>query len=76
MEPVFYVIALMGCGDTAQACTQQRVEAPHYSSMAACRAAMPDAIRRNTDIDYPVISAACQASGPIMVERKAAPHRG
>jgi hypothetical protein len=69
MEPIFYVIAIMGCGDGSQMCAQQRLEPARYTSIQACQEAMPAAIRRNTDIDYPVISAACRASGPIMVER-------
>ena len=69
MEPIFYVIAILGCGDGSQMCAQQRLEPVRYTSIQACHEAMPAALRRNTDIDYPVISAACKASGPIMVER-------
>jgi len=77
MGSVFYVIAIMGCGDGQTQCAQQRIEPTRYYSAAQCRAAMPAALIRNTDIDYPVISAACKASGPIMVERtKASAHRG
>lgn len=69
MEPVFYVMAILGCGDGSQMCAEQRIEPARYTSIAACREAMPAAIRRNADLDYPVIAAACKASGPIMVER-------
>ncbi len=75
MEPVFYVMAILGCGDGGQACAQQRLEPARYTSIEACREAMPDALRRNADIDYPVISAACQASGPIVVDRTGASPR-
>ena len=64
MNPIFYVIAIMGCADGGQACQQQRVEPIRYVTPAACQAAMPDALARNTDLDYPTIQAACRASGP------------
>jgi hypothetical protein len=75
MEPVFYVMAILGCGDGSQMCTQQRLEPARYTSVQACQEAMPAALRRNSDIDFPVISAACKASGPIMVERNGAASR-
>ena len=58
MQPIFYVIAIMGCGDGSQVCQQQRVEPIHYVTAAACQAAMPAALERNTDIDAPEIQAA------------------
>lgn len=63
MEPVFFVMAILGCGDDGAACSQQRIEPAHYTTAAQCQAAMPAALRRNTDIDYPVVSAACQQRG-------------
>jgi hypothetical protein len=63
MEPVFFVMAILGCSDDGGACSQQRTEPAHYTSAAQCQAAMPAALRRNTDIDYPVVTAACQQHG-------------
>ena len=68
MEPVFYVMAILGCGDEGAQCSQQRVEPARYQSAAQCQAAMPAALRRNTDIDYPVITAACQQQGARYAE--------
>ena len=68
MQPIFYVIAIMGCGDGGQACQQQRVEPIHYVSPAACEAAMPAALERNTDVDYPTIQVACRANGNIIAD--------
>lgn len=77
MQPIFYVIALMGCTDDGQACQQQRVEPVHYLTPAACEAAVPDALGRNADLDYPTIEASCRASGLIMVDNgKAQQRRG
>lgn len=70
MHPLFYVIAIMGCSDGGQACQQQRVEPVHYVTPAACQAAIPAALERNTDIDYPTIEVACRASG-MQIAREA-----
>jgi hypothetical protein len=63
MDPVFFVMAILGCGDAGTACSQQRVEPVRFESVSACQAAIPDALRRNTDISYPVIAASCQQQG-------------
>ena len=68
MHPIFYVIAIMGCSDGGQACRQQRVEPIRYETPAACQAAMPAALERNTDLDYPTIQVACRASGQIIAD--------
>lgn len=65
MQPLFYVIAIMGCSDGSQMCQQQRVEPVRYESSMACQAAMPSALQRNSDLSFPVIEAACKANGPI-----------
>ena len=63
MDHILYVLAIMGCGDDNLTCQQARVEPVRYSSYAACQQAMPAALGRNTDVDYPVIAAACQRDG-------------
>jgi len=68
MGSVFYVIAIMGCGDGQTQCAQQRIEPVRYFSAAQCRAAMPAALIRNTDLDYPTITAACRQIGQSMAE--------
>lgn len=70
MHPVFYVIALLGCSDGSALCQQQRIEPIRYQTPAACQAAMPAALERNTDIDAPVIEASCQASGPTIAREQ------
>lgn len=66
MGSVFYVIAIMGCGDGQTQCAQQRIEPVRYYNAAQCRAAMPAALIRNTNIDYPTITAACRQVGQSM----------
>ena len=63
MDQALYVLAIMGCSDDSTQCRQARVEPVRYTSIQACQEAMPAALRRSTDIDYPVISAACQRQG-------------
>lgn len=70
MEPVYFVMAILGCGDGSQGCQQARVEPIHYASAVQCQAAMPAALARNTDLDFPEISAACRSSGLQMTKAK------
>lgn len=63
MEPLFYVMAIMGCGDGSRQCEQARVEPARYHSAMLCQAAMPAALARNSDLSYPVITATCRATG-------------
>jgi hypothetical protein len=70
MEPLFYVMAIMGCGDGTQQCTPARVEPARYATIQQCQAAMPAALQRNTDIDYPEIAAACRASSVRLVKAR------
>lgn len=77
MEPIFYVMAIMGCGDGSEQCAQARVEPAHYQSIQACQAAMAGALQRNSDLAFPVISAACRASGQLLTQRPGEQrHRG
>jgi hypothetical protein len=72
MEPVFYVLAILGCGDGSSQCTQARIEPARYQTVQQCQAQLPAALARNTDLSFPTISAACQASGAMTA--KAEPH--
>jgi hypothetical protein len=72
MDQVLYVLAIMGCADDSMQCQQARVEPARYTSVQACQQQMQGALQRNTDIDYPVISAACQRATPQMVDARPA----
>ena len=63
MEPLFYVMAIMGCADGNVQCTEARIVPAHYQTMAQCRAALPDQLARNTDVPYPMIGDACRSAG-------------
>lgn len=68
MEPMFFVMAILGCGDAGTLCSEARVEPARYSSIQACQAALPQGLARNTDLSFPTISAACRAGGPQMAK--------
>ncbi|MEG3163556.1 hypothetical protein U1701_03000 [Sphingomonas sp. PB2P19] len=63
MEPLFYVMAIMGCGDGNTQCTEARIVRARYESMAQCRAALPDQLAQNTDVPFPMIGANCRTAG-------------
>ncbi len=71
MEPLYYVMAIMGCGDTGTACQEARVEPVRYESAGQCRAAMDDTLFKHTDLSFPVISAACQSNTERMARAEA-----
>ncbi|TXC72376.1 hypothetical protein FSB78_16550 [Sphingomonas ginsenosidivorax] len=74
MEPLFYVMAIMGCGDGNVQCTEARIVPARYESMAQCRAALPTQLAQNTDVPYPMIGANCRTAGSqIAVSAKAKP---
>ena len=68
MEPVFFVMAILGCGDGNADCRPARLDPVRYATAAQCQAAMPTALARHTDLAFPVIAANCRASGPVMVQ--------
>lgn len=69
MEPVFFVMAIMGCADDGMACRQERVEPVRYESAAQCQAAISGALERNADLDYPVVAASCLQGGQRFADR-------
>ncbi|MCC2980091.1 MULTISPECIES: hypothetical protein [unclassified Sphingomonas] len=76
MQPIFFVLAIMGCGDDQQMCAEARVEPVRYATVQQCQAALPAALARNTDLSFPVISAACRANGPQWVSKSEGSPRG
>ena len=76
MEPLFYVMAILGCGDGSSQCTEARVEPAHYASVQQCQAALPAVLARNTDLSFPTIAANCRANGPMMAKAELRNRRG
>jgi hypothetical protein len=73
MEPLYFVMAIMGCGDAGMGCEQVRVEPARYRSVLECQAAMPDALRRNSDLSFPELTGTCQRKGLRMAKNETRP---
>ncbi len=71
MQPLYYVMAILGCGDDGAVCQQVRLEPVRYQSAAACQAAMANALQRSTDLSFPVVQAACERRGLMMADATA-----
>ena len=63
MEPLYFVMAILGCGDDGVSCQQARIEPVRYESAGQCQAAMTTALERNADLSFPVVQATCQRRG-------------
>ena len=70
MEPLYYVMAILGCGDDGVACQQARIEPARYPSVSQCQAAMTTALQRHSDLSFPVIQATCQRRGFDVAQRE------
>ena len=55
------VMTVMGCGDEAVDCDFIEESSKQWQSKSECDAAIPDALLKNQNYDYPVITARCEA---------------
>lgn len=76
MEPMFFVMAILGCGDANAQCTEARVVPARYETLAQCRAALPEQLARNTDVPFPTIGADCRRSSERMAKTEGKDRRG
>lgn len=69
MEPLLYIMAIMGCGESEAACQEVAVVERQYRSESECLAATEDELLRRDDILYPAVVAQCRRadSGPQLV---------
>ena len=69
MEPLYYVMAILGCGESEAACQQVAVVEQRYQSEAQCLAATEDELLRRDDILFPAVVAQCRRadSGPQLI---------
>ena len=63
MEPILYVMAILGCGESDASCREVRVEQAAYRSEAQCMAATESALMRNDDLIFPSVVAQCRPAG-------------
>lgn len=73
MEPLVYVMAIVGCADSGAACSEERMVERRYVSAAECNAATEEQLILNSDIEFPVIRAQCRRadSTTIFAENRA-----
>ncbi|WP_419808936.1 hypothetical protein [Sphingomonas sp.] len=67
---MFFVVAIMGCGDGTDACRDARVLPARYETAAQCNAALPQRLAENSDVDFPTIQADCRLRGAQVAEIK------
>ncbi|MBY8824743.1 hypothetical protein [Sphingomonas colocasiae] len=71
MQPIFYVMAILGCGDAGTGCETVRTAPTLYASPMACRAAASDVLLANADLDYPMLRIVCRKAARQAVLRSA-----
>ena len=64
MEPVYYVIAILGCADGSTQCTPVATVPTQYASQQACSADSRQALLARSDFDFPTLIAECRATHP------------
>ena len=68
MGPVFYVVAILGCGDGDAPCAPARLLPARYASAAACQAQLPQRLAENTDVPFPTVMADCRLNGATVAK--------
>lgn len=69
MEPLAFVIAILGCGDAGAACQRVMIEPVRYETRSACLAAAETSLVQHTDLLFPQILARCEARGMQIASR-------
>lgn len=59
MEPLIYVMAILGCADGASDCSEMRLAGYRFESRAQCERAIEDQLLGATDLSFPTIAARC-----------------
>lgn len=63
MEPLMFVMAILGCGESDAQCRELRIVETRYRTEAACMAATEDQLLRADDLAFPNIVAECRRAG-------------
>ena len=73
MEPVYYVIAILGCADGSAQCTPVATMPTHYASQEACTAGTHQALLTSSNFDFPTLVAECRATDPRTIAEQDRP---
>ena len=60
MEPLLYIMAIMGCGESDAACREVAIVEQRYQSEEQCLAATEDELLRRDDLLFPAVVAQCR----------------
>ena len=63
MEPLVYIMAILGCGESDAPCREMTVVEARYQSEADCLAATEDELLRRDDMLFPSVVAQCRPAG-------------
>ena len=63
MEPLIYIMAILGCGESDAACQPVAVAEARYESEAECLAATEAELMRRDDLAFPSVVAQCRPAG-------------
>lgn len=63
MEPLLFVMAILGCGEGDAPCREVAVAEARYESQAQCLAATEAELLRRDDLLYPAVVAQCRPAG-------------
>ena len=70
MEPLAFVMAILGCGEGDAPCREVTTMEQSYRSQAECLAASEDVLARQSDLLFPSIVAQCRpANGQVQLIR-------
>lgn len=72
MDPLIYVVAILGCSDSGQMCEPVAQEAVRYETRSACLAAAQAVLPTYSGADYPVVQARCETRGYSVAALKTA----
>jgi hypothetical protein len=63
MEPLLYVMAILGCGEGDAPCREVAVAERRYANEQQCLAATEDELLRRDDLAFPAVVAQCRRDG-------------
>ncbi len=63
MEPLMFVMAILGCGESDASCRELGVIRARFPTEAACLAATEDVLARQDSLIYPNVVAQCRRTG-------------
>lgn len=75
MGPGYFIIAILGCADGANACTPVMTVPTRYESEDKCAAATSEALLANSNFDFPSLVAECRPAKARATVEKSEPAR-